>query len=223
MTANHAFAARGPLLRLLQHERLSTRVAGTLVLGYALLYAAWAAGYYLFPEYALQGWLSGSARIEPDGLLSLALQLMVYNLALPGLLTVGLSRIQAGGYNLGYNVPFFNCVLYGLWLGTNSFAVPMPERLAPTLSLFWSRSGPYEMAAFMLMAAALARSALIAQRSFWGGPTIRIPAAERRLRPAEYAALALAVLLVAASSTLEAWMWLQRSYTVLLAPRPVGL
>lgn len=198
------------LSQFLQHERLPVRTGAALSIGYVLLYIGWAVGYYLLPEFALQGWLSGSARMEPEGFLSLALQLFGYNLALPGLLTLGLSRIQAGGYNLGYNVPFANTVLYGLWLGTNSFAVPMPERMAPTLSLFWSRSGAYEMAAFTLLAAALARSAWLAQRSIWGGPTVRIPAAERRLRPAEYAIIGLAFLLLAGSSATEAWMWLQR-------------
>lgn len=186
------------------------RIVAVLAVGYGLLYASWIAGYYLLPERALEGWLSGSARIEPDNLLSLTIQILGYNLGLPGLLILALSRMHAGGYSLGYNVPFFNAALYGLWLGTNSFAVPMPVRLAPTLALFRMRSGPYEMAAFMLMAAALARSAAVAQESFWGGATVRIPATERRVGLAEYAVLALAVLLLAAANTAEAWMWLKR-------------
>lgn len=132
----------------LQHERLSIRIGTTLSIGYLSLFAAWTVGYYFLPERLLQNQLSGGVAMAPKGLLPLALRLFGYNLALPGLLTSALSLMQTGGYSLGYNVPFVNASLYGLWLGTNSFSVPMPERLAPTLALFWSRSGPYEMAAF---------------------------------------------------------------------------
>lgn len=199
------------LKQILQHERLAIRVTGTLTTGYALLYLAWVVGYYLLPDRALHGWLSAGVSMTPTNLPALALQILGYNLALPGLLLVALSRMRAGGYSLGYNVPFINAVLYGLWLGTNSFAVPMPERMAPTLSLFVQRSGPYEMAALMLMSAALANNAWVAQRTFWSGPMVTIPKGERPpLRWPEYTTLALAVLFLAVANTVEAWMWLKR-------------
>lgn len=197
------------ILRWLHHDRLAVRVASALVIGHLLIFAGWIAGYYLLPERALHGWLSSGAPIEPTSLVPLAAQLFAYNVCLPGLATVWLSRVQAGGYSLGYNVPFLNSVLYGLWLGTNSFAVPLPQRLAPTLAVYYTRSGPYEMTALLLVAAALARTASIVQETFWGGRTVYIPAAERRLHLREYLVIAFAVLLLAVANTVEAWMWLE--------------
>lgn len=194
----------------LQHDRLGVRVGTALSIGYLLLFGAWAVGYYFIPERALHNQLSGGVEMVPEGLLPLAIRIFGYNLGLPGLLTLVLSRMRAGGYSLGYNVPFVNVILYGLWLGSNSFSVPMPERLAPTLALFWSRSGPYEMASFLLMAAALARTARVAQPTFWSGPLLRLPEKERQMSGSEYAVLALAVLLLAAAAWVEASMWLAR-------------
>lgn len=194
----------------LQHERLSVRIGWSLLVGYLLLFAGWVAGYGLLQEGALRGALSGGAPLESPDQLGLFLRLGGYNLGLPGLLLYGFSRLKVGGYSLGYNIPFLNALLYGLWLGSNSFAVPMPERMAPSLAVFWQRSGPWEMAAFMLMAAALARSAAFAQASFWHGPTVRLPKSEAELRTGEWLCLAGAILLLAAANWIEAQMLLAR-------------
>jgi hypothetical protein len=60
--------------------------------------------------------------------------------------------IKVNGYSFGTIVALFNLVGYGLFIGTHSFAIPYPERLAPTVQIL-SRSGPYEMAALVLLAA----------------------------------------------------------------------
>jgi hypothetical protein len=199
------------LVRVLHHDRLMVRALGAAAVGYLLLYISWGVGYLLLPEGALRGKLSGGMPMLTAGVASLAVQLLAYNLLLPGLLVVLLSRMQVGRFSLGYNVPFLNAVLYGLWLGSNSFAVPMPERLAPTLALFVQRSGPYEMLAFLLAAAALARSARVRQLGFWTGRVVAVPPEERRaLGPGEYLALALAIVTLAAANLVEAWMWMDR-------------
>jgi hypothetical protein len=41
--------------------------------------------------------------------------------------------------------------MYAVFLGTNSFFIPMAEPMVPTLAVLL-RGGPYEMTAFILMA-----------------------------------------------------------------------
>jgi len=57
------------------------------------------------------------------------------------------------GFPLGYLIPLVWLTLYAVCLGTNSFSIPLPERMAPSLAVF-GRAGPYEMAAMTLVAAA---------------------------------------------------------------------
>lgn len=201
----------GVLVRILHHDRLAVRVAGAVGVGYALFFLAWSIGYSVLPEGVLRGQLSGGLPMVTSSPLMLAVQIVGFNLLVPGLVLVLLSRMQVGRFSLGYNVPFANMVLYGLWLGTNSFQVPMPERMEPTLTVFWQRSGPYEMLAFTLMAAVLARSARVRQVSFWSGPTVPVPPAERgTLGLPEYIVLALALAMLVAANVVEAGMLYRR-------------
>lgn len=200
-----------PWIRILQHDRLPARALGALAGGLALLYISWGVGYYVLPEGILRGKLSGGLPMNTGSVEVLYLQILGYNLLLPGLLTVLLSLMQVGRYSLGYNVPFLNVILYGLWLGSNSFAVPMPQRQAPTLAVFVQRTGPYEMIAFLLVAAAFARSGRVRQMSFWRGPVVAVPPAERRrFGAAEYLAVALAIVILAAANLIEAVMLVER-------------
>ena len=67
------------------------------------------------------------------------------------LILLGSLLIRVNGISFGYIVALFNLVGYGLFVGTNSFAIPYPERLAPSFGIR-SRSGPYEMLALVLLA-----------------------------------------------------------------------
>ncbi len=57
------------------------------------------------------------------------------------------------GYPLGYIIPLAWLTAYAVCLGTNSFSIPLPERMAPSLAVL-GRTGLYEMAAFTLVAVA---------------------------------------------------------------------
>jgi hypothetical protein len=59
--------------------------------------------------------------------------------------------IRVNGLSFGYIVALFNLVGYGLFVGTNSFAIPYPARLAPSFGIL-TRSGPCEMLALVLLA-----------------------------------------------------------------------
>ena len=56
-------------------------------------------------------------------------------------------------FPLGYVTVFGNLTLYSIFIGTNSFAISIPERMAPSFAIF-ARFGPYEMIGFLLVAAA---------------------------------------------------------------------
>jgi hypothetical protein len=57
------------------------------------------------------------------------------------------------GFPLGYLPPLLWAASYAITLGTNSFTIPMPSRMAPSFRVL-TRSGPYEIGAYILMAAA---------------------------------------------------------------------
>ena len=54
---------------------------------------------------------------------------------------------------LGYITSIGLITLYAVFLGTNSFSIPMAEPMSPTLAVL-GRGGPYEMTAYILVAVA---------------------------------------------------------------------
>ena len=56
-------------------------------------------------------------------------------------------------FPLGYITPLGLITLYAVFWGTNSFSIPIAERMAPTLAVL-GRCGPYEIIAFILVAVA---------------------------------------------------------------------
>ncbi len=147
---------RSPLARVLQHERLIVRTAGLMAVAALLFMAAWYAGYYLLPE----GILRGRTAMAPAGsgvapsVLREWLGMALWNVTVPlALIVAGNVLLRINGYPLGYLPPLFNVVMYGLIIGTNSYTIPMPTRMAPSLAVL-GRAGPYEFAGYLLVAAA---------------------------------------------------------------------
>lgn len=141
---------------LLCHERLSIRFAALLGLGLVLFLLAWTLGYLLLPEGVLRG-RTGAGTLAGEeaagSFLAEFLRILALNLV-PMVMIVAANRVlKVGCYPLGYVIPLFYLILYGITLGTNSFSIPMPERMAPSPAVL-GRSGLYEMAAYMLAAAA---------------------------------------------------------------------
>lgn len=200
------------LVNLLQHDRLWVRLVSAAATAFVLFYLAWGIGYSLLPEGVLRGWLpAGNLNLDTSGIPTLAAQIFLYNLGIPGGLTVVASWVHVGRYSLGYNIPFLNVVLYGLVLGSNSLALPMPVRLAPTLAVLCQRSGPMEMMAYIIMAAVLARTGRIRQEGLMGGHAYRIPPEERQpLGLREYVLLLAAAALLAVAAWREAAMLWER-------------
>ena len=141
---------------LLYHEKLYIRFLAMFGLGIVLFTLTWTLSYFFLPEGVLRG-RTGSAMLVGDeaagSFLAEWLRIVVMNLIAGSLIVLSNRIYRYKGFPLGYIVPLAWLTVYAAFLGTNSFSIPMPERMAPSLAVF-GRSGIYEMAAFILVAVA---------------------------------------------------------------------
>jgi hypothetical protein len=120
------------------------------------------------------------------------------------IILLGSLLIRINGIPFGYLVAGYNLVLYGLFVGTNSFAIPYAERMAPSFAIL-GRSGPYEMTALILLAAAAASWPFFdVKQLFRTVPERVVPAP--RLRWTEAVAVFFGVGLMMAANWMEASM-----------------
>lgn len=164
-----------------------------------LCYAAWAAAYAWLPEGILRGRTGAAILAGEDAAPTVMLEFLriaAINTAVMLLFVIVPNRwLEVGsGYPLGYVPPLLWSVLYGLLLGSNSFTIPNPARLAPGLAA-WGRSGFYEIAAYCLAAASTQGIATARAPRFWSltaTPIEPLPDWRRRVHwPALTAAWAL--------------------------------
>ena len=132
-----------------------------------------------------------------------------------GVNLVGFLAIILGNYILrvrsisfDYLIPLARMIMYGMILGTNSFSLPLAKPMAPTLAVF-GRSGLYEMAAAVLLA--VATNSISANRSeTFRSSSTRVPKQERNsLKPEQWIAVAVSILILAAAALREAHMVMQ--------------
>ncbi len=146
------------LVNALLHPRLLIRLISLTIFGSGLLMLAWSLGYHVLPEGLFRGgagthMVRSALNTSSTSVLEEWIKIFKAN-SLPALLILGSSLlIRVNRFSFGYLIAFFNITGYGLFLGTNSFAIPMPARMAPSLAVF-ERSGPYEMFALIMLAAA---------------------------------------------------------------------
>ena len=171
------------LCAYLAHPSLTVRFSSLLALGTVLFLLSWTAGYYLLPAGAFHA--GAEAQLESRGLGGVAgtgfdeaSGIFLNNLLPAALIVLSNLALRVNGMPLGYIVPLFNLVSYGLFIGTNSFLIPYPERLAPTFAIL-ERSGPYEMTAFVMVAAATAAWPRFAVRHIFLTEPERVPGPPR--------------------------------------------
>ena len=142
--------------RLLCNKRLYVRFLSLLGLGVVLFTLVWTLSYFFLPEGVLRG-RTGSAILAGDeaasSFLAEWLRIVALNLMAGSLIVLANRIYRYKGFPLGYIIPLAWLTIYAVFLGTNSFSIPLPERMAPTLAVL-GRSGLYEIAAFTLVAAA---------------------------------------------------------------------
>jgi hypothetical protein len=142
--------------KLLHHDALWVRFLSLMGLATVVFLVFWAVGYSWLPEGVLRG-RSGAAVLAgeeaADTLLAEFLRIALLNL-FPIAIVVAANRLLViQGFPLGYLPPLLWSASYAITLGTNSFSIPLPARMAPSFAVL-ARSGPYEIAAYVLMAAA---------------------------------------------------------------------
>ena len=199
------------MLRYIEHEKIAVRFLSLYLLGLALFFASWTLSYLFLPEGIIRGMLLFTKLAGDETASGLLKEFStIFGVNLLGLLAIILGnyilRVRSIGF--GYLIPLAWMLMYGLILGTNSFSIQLADPLAPTLAVF-SRSGLYEMAAAALLA--VATNSISANHSeTFRSPSSPVPKQERNsLRPEQWVAVAVSILILAAAALREAYMVMQ--------------
>lgn len=172
----------------------------------ALFWGGWWVGFRWLPEALLRGRTVAGA-LPIDHLPPVFRTLAIFGWNLGVLLFIGLvaNQVQVRRWPTGFVVVQVLWAMYGLTLGTNSFAAPLPARPAPSLALLVQRAGIWELSAYTLAAMATASLGRARQHSWFSGPAEKLtPSA---LRPGQRLLLALSVTLLLAGAVREVITW----------------
>jgi hypothetical protein len=194
------------LRRLVCHERLGVRFAALGILAAAALLAAWTVSYLALPEGVLRGRTAAAALAGTEAAASFWAEwarLAAVNLVVGTLPVLANSTFAYRGYPLGYLLPLLWAALYGVTLGTNSFTIPLRQRMAPSLLVF-GRSGIYEIGAYVLVAAATYTLSCANVTRFFP-PTSTLNDPRPHVRRAQWVGVGLAIALLLAASAWEAF------------------
>lgn len=135
----------------------------------------WFLSYYFLPEGILRGrFLSADLPLETSRVVSTFLRIFATNLVVGVGLILVASLFLVGNIPMSYFVVGVHALLYGMLLGTNSFAIPAVGRFVPSLSVAVGRSGAFEITAYIAVAAATQNLALWKQQSWINWHTDRI-------------------------------------------------
>jgi hypothetical protein len=140
--------------RYLMHDRLLVRFGALFGMVFIVLLGAWAVSYLLLPEGVLRGRTAAQVLAGIDlagGRVWLEwLRMLAINLGIMLLVMIAPNILRTeGDYPLGYSTVTLIAAVFGVTLGTNSFALSLGGKLPPTMAIFGS-SGLYEIAAYVL-------------------------------------------------------------------------
>jgi hypothetical protein len=170
------------ILHALTHASPVTRAATASVIALALWIGAWTLSYVFLSEGLLRGLMT--ARVPDEVFVAgptLGATIFQWNL-LFGMGVIAISSMFAiGKLSLGYVAPWWWAIGYGVALGTNSFVLTEPGKLAPNLEVMWQHIGAREILAYLLVAAALANIHFWRPRR-WYDMTLRRVRGLRELR-----------------------------------------
>jgi hypothetical protein len=191
----------------LTHRNVAVRATSAWFIGLTALVAAWLVSYRFMPEGAVSFSLASQLPLESlRQQAGLAAGIFLWNLAVGGTALMLSSFFRLGRVPLAYLAPWAWFALYGIALGTNSFAITTPGmRVAPQVEVAWNHVGLRELSAYLLAAAALADRHLWFQRSVWDWRLARVRSwTDLRLSRPEVVLLVAAVGLLAWSAATEA-------------------
>jgi hypothetical protein len=192
--------------RALTHRSPFGRTLAAIAIAAVLWVGAWTLSYFLLSEGVLRSLMS--ARV-PDDILragpSLAVTIFEWNLVFGvGAIVVG-SLFAIGPISLGYFAPWWWALGYGVALGTNSFVVTVPGKIAPNISILWQHIGAPEILSYLLVAAALANIHVWRPRRWYDLGLRRVRGlAEIHLGATDFACIAIALTLLFWTASREA-------------------
>ncbi len=191
------------MIKHLQDERLHRRIVTGIGLGIACMYAAWALGYWWLPEGLLRGRTGAGAASDvlPDQI-GVFLFALLWNGVIAFVVLPLVSLLAIRRLSLGYLLALGNFGLYGLFLGTNSFANARPEALPPNLAAFLS-TGPWEIGCYVLVAAALANRHLFRQEHWLWGRITRVERRGDKMSNTQWLTLAVAAIGIVVTAWIE--------------------
>jgi len=194
------------LKRYLLHDDLLVRFPALLLADAVVLGAAWMLGYLLLPEGFLAGRtgaavLSGGDRACESVVLE-AIRLLAINLVAVVFAIIAPNLVRQGGYPLGYGTLATITAVFGVTIGTNSFAVSLGGKIPPSLEVFGS-SGLYEIAAYALAAAS---TVSIVRWRVVGSKAERVrPVTDRRAIGQRNVGVAVALIILVLARMVEAY------------------
>jgi hypothetical protein len=194
--------------KLLKSDKIKIRFFGLYLLSLFLLFLSWFIGYYFLPEGLLSGRTALSSLAGDSAASSMILEffkIFILNILAFSVIIAGNYILRVKYFAFGYLVPLAWTILYGLTLGTNSFAIPVVEKLAPSWRVFL-RSGPYEMMAAVLLAVATDQIAINKSESFFQKSETVAKSERRKMKPKNWLAVIISILILAAAALREAYM-----------------
>jgi hypothetical protein len=196
----------GSIVRALTHESPVRRTLTATVIALILWFGSWTLSYLVLSEGVLRAAMSsrvpGDILSAPD---RLAATIFTWNLIFGvGSIVVG-SFFAIGPLSVGYFAPWWWALGYGVALGTNSFVITVPGKIAPRIDVLWEHIGAPEILGYVLVAAALANIHLWRQLRWSDVRLARVRRiADVRLRLSEVACVAGALALLAWTANTEA-------------------
>lgn len=189
-------AARSPIVTF----------AGLFGVAQVLFWTAWWVAYRILPTGALSG-RTGAAALPLEHLepVPRALAVLAWNALVAGAFVAGANLWRVRRLPLGFVPALAYWMLYGLILGSNSFALPLAERPAPSLAVLLGRSGILELTAYLLVAAATADRARWLQEGWWRAHVRRLE--PRPLGAVHRGMILLAAVLLVAGTVREVAQW----------------
>ena len=198
------------LARYLLHDDLLVRFPALLLADAVVLVASWSLGYLLLPDGFLAGRTGAAILAGGDlaggSIVLEALRLLAINVVVVVCAIIAPNLVRQGGYPLGYWTLATISAVFGVTIGTNSFAVSLGGKMPPSLEVFTS-SGLYEIAAYALAAAS---TISIVRWQVIGSKAVRVPpVTDREATRQRTIGVAVALVIVVLACVVEAYRFSQ--------------
>lgn len=139
------------------------------------------------------------------GLGSALIRIIGYNLIVAGGLIILGNTVRVNETPVGFIIPLAHAALFGLFLGTDSFAVSHGGPVQPSITTALLSPGTYEITAYVAIATATARFTLVAQHRWLTNRAEHVASwRDLSLSASEWALLAGAVGLLVLANAVEA-------------------